>query len=330
MDLYSIPSWGNARVFVDSAGELRNATEDVIVLVASICYAKHSVELNARFKYIKDKASDLGVDVNREEFEFHTYELLNNDESRFFKHVPFENRLKILQLLRKAVTTSCISYAVIKIDKTRQGEKGLREFKADVDNERRNALNKVSADERYELEKAIKVMGSDDNGLGELKEIIGVLFGLTTGLMHREDFREKANLIVDKRFLKGEANWQVVFKISDISWPMISVMHGFPGWPVKDQPGWYFADNYMFDDSFKHFGLQLSDYIAYTTKVMHKPRAQKYPELTLFTEDNFKPFFAYHGISWTYFSYGSVRGTRRNFVPRKMRRGNFLAKRNQL
>lgn len=282
-----------------------------MVLAALICYSNRATEVKARFADAKEKAAKFGANPSLPKFEFHAYDLCS--KSGFFKDVPYDNRLKMAQVIKKAVTVPRLSCLAVKIDKRENGINGVRRFQNYVDTIRKDFLNNLSIVARKNLEDLIVASGDEKRGVGQLRDIIGLFFGLTTGLLHREGFRGNAEVIIDKQFLKGVKNWNVVFGLSKTTWPFISKLRGFPGWPESNQPDWHLGETPEIGDSYKHFGLQLADFVAYKAKRMHKFRDDTFDSLTVITAQNFKPFYDYQGISIAALSYGLKPSERKVF-----------------
>ena len=105
-------------------------------------------------------------------------------------------------------------------------------------------------------------------GFGKLGEATGLLLGLTTGLMHQKQMAGEARFLADEQFFTQVEGWEILFRLLKKVWPIWAEAKLFTNWPSNDQPGWHLGDTPEEVDSRRCYGVQLVDFLAYTTKRM--------------------------------------------------------------
>ena len=157
-----------------------------------------------------------------------------------------------------------------------------------------------------------------NRGIGAIGSLIGTLFGITTGYIHLFGFKGAGFTMVDNQFLKNNPIWPLVFESSKLIFPILFQEAPIPKLPLTNQPEWHLGESVTEKSSIDHFGIQLADYVAYTTS--HKIQdlrdmACKHAVVDL---QELSQFFNYPGITFgTSYNRYFRQETRRNFQSSK-------------
>lgn len=197
--------------------------------------------------------------------------------------------------LRQAILSPKLHFAMVLIDKWDSGLQGITKFNEYTNSTREQVLAYMGEEEKHGLELLIKKLRKR-RGFGKLGNITGLLFGLTTGLMHSEGFRGDAKLIIDEQFVKQIPGWKLLFQIQAAGWPIVSKLGLFPGWPRNDQPDWHLGNTVEEMKSHESYGVQLADFIAYTTRRFREEPFGLARQVALVDEHLMLPFTGYKGI----------------------------------
>jgi len=119
--------------------------------------------------------------------------------------------------------------------------------------------------------------------------MIGLLFGLTIGLMNLLRMTEKTHVIADKQFVKQTDLWKSVFILTRICWQEIATMGMFFTWSQK-QPEFLLCDEIIEVESHESYGIQLADYICYATRQFKLQNMQDTLHLSVLDRRNLVPF----------------------------------------
>mgnify|MGYP001095878944 CR=1 FL=1 len=280
-------------VFADSAGTIRNTRERVVALATLVASDAQVEQINERFTRLKNRVAEWGIDTTRGKFEFHSYEILQG--SGMWRSLSEDRRIAVGKALKETVLSTKLHFAMVLIDKRDGGLQGVDKFNEYTDSTRDSVLAYVGDEERRGLELLIKKLPKK-KGFGKLGGITGLLFGLTTGLMHSEGFRDDAKLIVDEQFVKQVPGWELLFQIQAKGWPAIAKLGLFPLWPKNDQPGWHLGNTVEELKSHESYGVQLADFIAYTTKRIREQPLSLTRQIAVVNERYIVPFTGYKGI----------------------------------
>jgi len=297
-------------VFADYAGHVKDSKERVIVLATLIASDTQVEQINRYYSDLKDKVAGWDVDTSHEQFEFKTYEILQG--SGIWRKLGEDKRIKVAKALRRAIWDSGLHFAMVLINKEDGGLRGIAKFDEFIGSTRDQTLVTISEEVKHNLGSLITKL-PEKKGLGPLGNMTGLLFGLTTGLMHEKGLRDSAKLIMDDQFVKQIGAWELIFSTHEISWPLIGKLGLFPRWPKNNQPGWHLGSTLDPIDSRDSYGVQLADFIAYTTRRINEKPLSLADQVSVTNEYLVFPLTDYQGIYFVT-SYGPQR---RRTYPRK-------------
>lgn len=280
-------------IFADSAGTVSDNKERVVVLATLAASDAQIGQIDERCNRLKNKVAEWGVYTSHKKFEFHAHEILQG--SGIWRSLGEDKRIEVVKALRRVILGPKLHFAMVLIDKLDGGLQGIAKFSKDTDHIRDQVLANLSDEERHGLESLIKKLPKK-KGFGQLGDITGLLFGLTTGLIHSEGFRGSAKLIVDKQFVKQVEGWELVFQIQERSWPMVAKLGLFSLWPKNNQPDWHLGNTVDEIESHDSYGVQLADFVAYTTRRIREEPLGLARQVAVVDERFVVPFTGYKGI----------------------------------
>ena len=300
-------------IFADSAGTVSNTTERVVVLATLAASDTQIGQIDEFCNRLKNKVAEWGVDTSNKKFEFHAYEILQG--SGIWRNLSEDKRIEIGKALKRVILGQKLHFAMVLIDKWDGGLQGIAQFSKYTDSIRNQVLANLSEEERHSMESLVKKLPKK-KGVGQLGDITSLLFGLTTALLHSEGFRGSAKLIVDKQFVKQIEGWELVFQIQESSWPIAAKLGLFPLWPQNNQPDWHLGNTVDEIESHDSYGVQLADFIAYTTRRIREEPLGLARQVAVVNERSVVPFTDYNGIYLTI----SYNPHLRHTYPRKTKR----------
>jgi len=300
-------------VFADYAGEVKDSNQQVVVLATLIASDTQIEQINRHCSDLKNRVAEWGVNTSQEQFEFKTYEILQG--SGIWRTLGEDNRIKVAKKLRRVIWDSGLHFAMVLINKEDGGLRGIAKFDEFVGSMRDQTLATMNEKEKHNLGSLITKLAGK-KGLGSLGNMTGLLFGLTTGLMHEKGLRNSAKLIMDDQFVKQIGAWELIFFTHEISWPLIGKLGLFPHWPKNDQPGWHLGSTLDPVDSRASYGVQLADFIAYVTRRINEKPSSLADQLSVTNEYPVFHLGDYQGIYFVT-SYGP---RRRRTYPKKTKR----------
>ncbi|MDD5510383.1 MAG: DUF3800 domain-containing protein [Dehalococcoidales bacterium] len=291
-------------IFADYAGDIKDNSQPVVVLAALIVSEEElALRVVPRYNRIRNYVADWGIDVNRNDFEFHTGRVFNTD--REWRGISESQKRDLLHRISRIVTCKRggrtriiphVHFALVLIDKNNGGLESVQRFSKDIVKYKDEVLTLLSEKEKN----AFIALASSlikRKGPGQLASLTGVLFGLTTGLMHWVGLKDDNQLVVDKQFVKGTKAWQVLFRILAAAWPIAKSRFFFPGWPARNQPDWHLGNTVNEIDSSASYGVQLADFLAYTAmRSFVRGPYDLSNEVSIVQRDKFVPFEGYKGI----------------------------------
>jgi hypothetical protein len=262
---------GPAFVYADESGKLSRPNQDTVILAAIMVYGARMNVVNEYYETLKQKVRKWGVDVDDPKFEFHSSEMFSKTcHTINNKEISSEQLNMVAKYLKNAIKESGISYAIVKIDKRKPG---FGYYCEDYEKTLKNEISRLPEEILYPADRLLRQLGVR-KGIGLLGDITGLFFGLITGKISRDEVKNTASVIVDKEFLEGIEMWQVLFNLNyycfKILWdylqPELEKNPQSPVWPKNAPPEWHLGEKVGVDKSQKHFGLQLADFLAFTTR----------------------------------------------------------------
>ena len=258
---------GSTYVFADESGKLSDPNTNIVTLTSLIIYGARMSSINAHFNHAKSIVSNWGINTEHPNFEFHASDIFNH--RNIWRQLNDQQTSAVARLLMNSIKETRLSFVIVKIDKR---EKGFSEYQQYVNNIQKQIVASIPTDAKFAVETFLKQSGVT-RGIGGMGSIIGLLFGLTTALMHWEKYYGKAEVILDDQFLKGIEAWQQIYSIFHTGFSLlwdsleskVTDKSGFPVWPRNNPPKWYLGNSFQQKGSHLHFGLQLADFLAYTS-----------------------------------------------------------------
>jgi hypothetical protein len=287
-------------VFADSSGEITDPAQKRVVLATLIVEEKQEAEIGDRLNRLKHEASILGVNTSKTDFEFHTHDICQRESP--WDTLNEKQRMEVLRRLSQNIIYTeepryikipKLHFALILIDKEAGGEQGLNEYCEDIERYKEKALELMPLEQRRSLEDLFCNQGKKKTE-DKLSDMLSLLFGLTTGLMHHVGFKGNANVIVDRGLLRQAELWEPTFKLLSMGWEITKGL--FPLWPKTKQPAWHLGDSYKVMDSCNSYGVQLADFVSYTTlRILNNP-LDPVSRFAVTRREHFRNFFQYKGI----------------------------------
>ncbi|MGD9115874.1 MAG: DUF3800 domain-containing protein [Dehalococcoidia bacterium] len=257
-----------AFVFADESGKLSDPNEDLVILTALIIYGTKTAQVSAHFDHLKNLVAKWGIDTDDPKFEFHSEEIFNRRER--WRNLSDEKIERLAKFLRNSVRVPGLSFVVVLIDKRKRGFDSFLQL---IKHSYKEMLSNFTEDQLARYNRLLAEHGIR-KGIGETGQAASLLFGLTTALMHWEGFKGETKVIPDDQFLNGIEAWQFIYAVNsvffDVLWsilqPELEKEPTLPKWSKKDPPKWHLGSTVDPADSREYFGLQLADFIAYTSR----------------------------------------------------------------
>jgi len=220
--------------------------------------------VHEHFTKLREDVAKLGVDVHSHDFEFHAYDLFGRKDP--WRHLDESTRREIALSILEAGVQSRAPYAVLVIDMRGGGSRGIEKLQHVIDGE----LTRASAElpiarwsQDLQAGVATKYQRRD---LGPLVNLTAMLFGLTTSLIDELGLTGKGNVKADKQFFKLVGGWQALFRVLSEDWGTLIDRTFTADMPADYHPQWHLGDEPEEVESWDSYGVQLADYIAYTTR----------------------------------------------------------------
>lgn len=262
---------GLTHIFADESGKLSEPDNNIVILAAVIIYGDRGMgRVKSYFKYLKEMVAKWGISVDDSRFEFHAADIFNRRER--WRKLTDEQLDRLSQTLRNAIKETGISFVLVKIDKR---EKGFHNFLADYDDVVKSGMSLFTEEQKNQVNKILGRHGVT-GGVGRIGHVTSLFFGLTTAQMEWEGFKGNAEAVVDEQFLTGIETWQFSYELNaqyfSLFWelvkPDLETKTNLAKWPKNKSPSWHLGNKVEIEDSCNHLGLQLADFLAYTTRCL--------------------------------------------------------------
>jgi hypothetical protein len=291
-------------IFGDRSGELSDTNPTVLVIV--FYFTSQIPEVNARLSHLKIKVEDCKIDTNKPNFEFHAEEMFNN---KGYWHGLNDTQIdEIANGLVKTILHHHLHYALILVDKVLGGTSGVEKFRKDMISQRKLGIKEAGKliDQSIinEIEAELqKVYGN--TGTGTIGYLTSALFGLVNNYIDTTDFKGKGITKVDDQYLHANKLWPHIFKLSNIAFPYLLNDIFLPHLPLNKPIDWHLGESVTEESSINYIGIQLADYIAYTTLHMIQGKDDLASKNAVISKIELRPFFNYQGITFgtSYFRY---------------------------
>ena len=284
---------GGFSIFADEAGvsEFRDHGDGVVVLAAMLLpCAMHKV-VAKRMDALKAQAAQMGVDTSDPRFEFRAYDLLQ--PARMWRGVNEDDRRRIAIALRRLATRT--SYAMVLADRACGGRQGIARFNEFLI--RCMEEDPLATDALRAALDPLVAPDKKDKTLGTLGNLTALFLGYTNALAHRQGPPTDGTFTADEQFFTQLDAWGLVFRIMRSAWPLMKEEGVFFNWPPTDPPDWHLGALLRHVDSRMCYGVQLADFVAYTTKRRWlKGRRDMAGQMAIAGKGVFKPLGDYQGI----------------------------------
>jgi hypothetical protein len=287
-----------AYVYIDYSGEWSDKTQSKIVLPALVCSKNKLRYAKSHIEELKLKLESWGIDTKSTDFEFHAHPMFTR--SGIWGVLSEGNVSEIADDLRNVILALQLPLALILVDKDAQGKNSVKKFKEYIKAEADRELKLLSEDQKRLMNQELnRLVGK--RGTGPLGYTSSLLFGLTSSLMDIQGYPGNAQVIIGKSDLVNMQFWELLFKLSRICMPSLLQLTEFPNWPEGRKPRWRLGGTIEEGESKDELGLQLADFIAYTTA--HLGKGDLAAQKAVINQDKLRVFGDYPGISFCAISY---------------------------
>lgn len=259
-------------VFVDSSGDIKDKFSRIIAYASLIVSDSTMGSVEKRYLELIEQVGDRDLCSNPA-FEFHTIDMVTG--SRLWRGVKKVIRMRLLKEMRSIILELKIPFVVLLINKDEAGIKSTKRFTKMVN----EAGSIISIRKKGELGDRLKkeVPGININLLKRqpLTNMIALFFGLTVALVNNNRIG-KSTVKADQNLVIQKDLWKAIFLLFRTGYWQEFVKSGAMfTWPADEPPQWLLTDEIEIVDSVDEFGIQLADFIAYTTRYLLIPEKHK-------------------------------------------------------
>ncbi|MCX6005069.1 MAG: DUF3800 domain-containing protein [Chloroflexi bacterium] len=250
-------------VYMDYAGTATGENKDDIIVFATVVEPSTLASaINNRKKSITQKLKEKGF-VFGPKFEFHAYSIAHGEDD-WGQLQDRRFRQDILKELRKIIIELNLPSIAIAIKKKEGGLRSSSDYnkllRSLLSQSTSNDVNDFVFQKLRKTDPTFKLKGEP------FRNLIGLLFGLTNGIINARNFDETVDTLVDTQFVKQINIWGSTFSLLGSYWESFINAGLFYTWPNKNQPNWFIGKNIQEIDSENSFGVQLADYVADITR----------------------------------------------------------------
>lgn len=247
--------------YADESGKLNDPGTPIVVLAMIQMPCNLEPFVGARLAHLRRRIGQR-VGADPASVEFHADKIIRGKGP--FKGFDSADREDILARLRYALCESCRLTAVVML-KEQGAEETLRKMRENVKTETNAAIGPSGSPLRLALDSLLS-SSLRKKGLGQLGMPVGLLLGLTSGLLTWERVRTPASLILDRNFVQHMGGLHLVTQLANDTWRLMPQIVKFPLWPDNLQPRWLLGTAPQEAESSDWDGLQLADFAAYTIR----------------------------------------------------------------
>jgi hypothetical protein len=260
-------------VFCDAAGDLLGAGTPIVVFSALVLTRQQNDKLKQKLSELKNIVFDWGVNVNQPNFEFKIKEIIGKDK---YWHGLSQGKIdNLVTKLKDSFPTNPL-FAIVLVHKGIGGLKSTEKLKDDF-SDKIAEVKKILSDSDINYLKDQLKLTKNKLGLGTSGTITNLLFGLASGLIQWEKITGNCITIADNYYVRNTENISLVFQLNNSKWHEISQKNYFDNWPDDFKPEWSLGTELIERDSCDYFGLQMVDYIAYSTMKLRANPFWGYP-----------------------------------------------------
>jgi hypothetical protein len=262
-------------VYADYSGHIGDPADNLILYSTLIVNDQIIADINEHQLQLIEKLKDWDLEIDSK-FEFHTKDIIN--KTGMWRHIPKEKIIHILTNIKKIFIDFKIPAVVLVVDKAEGGLGAIKKLNKmanegitkEIKNEIRELLKEVAPEINIERLKG-----------DQLSILVGMLIGLTNGLMNYYMMNEKAKVVLDEQFVKQTDLWRGILILTKASWQSLVKSGVFFTWPSDKELQWYISDEIMEVKSYESFGVQLADYAAYTTRSIKLRDLEEYKRFSV-------------------------------------------------
>lgn len=290
-------------VFMDDSGKLVDANQRVVVLSALVATEPQIAEIDETLEVLRRRVcEDKAItQLNRRQdfeaptFEFHATDIYQGE--RLWQGVPCELRILVLRRLRKTILDLRLPLVVILADKDKGATYGFQALSQYISPLKDFANLRLAENPCAKQDWEAYAKQMPQKGVGDFDALIALLLGVTSAFLDLEGFKGNARVVPDDDLFKAVPAWQDILDCVEKHWPDSAQRYQIPGWPRDFKlSGWHLDPQVIPQKSHQNHGVQLADYLAYTTgRYWRLPN--ELPKNTYVLRDaDFRQFLSYRGI----------------------------------
>jgi hypothetical protein len=256
-------------IFADCSGDIRNQDDRVIVYAALLADEQLIKKQTEQQAVLLDFLQKRGL-VKNCSFEINTHDIVKR--SGIWRQIRDDAVTKTLHGLKKIIVQSRVPFIVLLVNRDEGGVSTLQKMQEEAKlmvHGSEQAVEEIIKQEVPEID--VQQLKAES-----LIVALALLFGLCNGLMDKLKMIGKAIPVVDKQFFRQTDFWEGAFALMRVNWQPIVSPGAFFTWRKKDKLEWYISDEVKEVDSQECFGVQLADFLAYTTRALRVRELQSY------------------------------------------------------
>lgn len=265
-------------IFADYSGNFKDKRSRIVSYASAIVIDSSINQLENEYKRLNTKVKNIVPGVVGD-IEFHTSDIMNG--SGIWRNISKDVRLSILERLRAIIFELRIPFIILLIDKDESGKQSTIEYSKTI----RSISPFIIGEETEKVEKKLqdKMPNLDLNQLKRepLTDLIALFLGLNVGLINNNKLMGNTILVADHQFVRQIDLWEAIFSLLSLYWDSAKEKGLFFNWPKDNQPQWTISNTIIEMDSTLSFGIQLADYIAYTSRYLLDKTGKHNKELAL-------------------------------------------------
>jgi hypothetical protein len=268
-------------LFADYSGAATQKSEEVIVYCVLVVEDQPAKEIEKQMLKLANGLQNKGLHLPIP-FEFHTQEILHG--SGAWRSVKKDVRIGILREIRTMILDLKIPIVLVLVDRREGGFRSIQQLSeiTKVFDESEEIKKKF----RDRLEREAPGISIEKLKSEPLTYLIGMLFGLTNGMLNYLGIKQRAQLIADEQFVRQTYLWKAIFVLLRSYWQTMVGAGLFFTWSSEEQPTWQIADDITQVESIKSFGVQVADYVAFTTRLTRLHDMQDPQQLAVLQKQN--------------------------------------------
>jgi len=278
-------------IFIDAAGVSGPSEEEVFTFATSIAYGSMKNETTDKLSSLRQEISDWGVGSDKEGFRFHAYHLLQPECE--WRKIDVERRKDVAKKLRAQARTQ--PYLVLLVDKNRGGSRGMRIFRQEIQKAKEakpESTEAIAGELEHEVSEHKKKKSP-----GKHSEVFAVLLGYINAFVGILGCVGQAKIIMDMGLVTHVEGWNIALDHLRKDDTNVRELASFFDYPPSRSIDWHLATPIAEESSRRCYGLQLADFVAYTTKRRWlKNEGDLASQMSIVAKSDFKRLRDYEGI----------------------------------